>query len=67
MPASANGTWWSRWWTWRRSWILGTVAEGVEEPGQAARLRAINCDMLQGYVFSRPVPVAEFEQMLFGA
>ena len=46
---------------------LGTVAEGVEEPGQAARLRAINCDMLQGYVFSRPVPVAEFEQMLFGA
>ena len=45
---------------------LGTVAEGVEEPGQAARLRAINCDMLQGYVFSRPVPVAEFEQMLFG-
>ena len=45
---------------------LGTVAEGVEEPGQAARLRAIDCDMLQGYVFSRPVPVAEFEQMLFG-
>lgn len=45
---------------------LGTVAEGVEEPGQAARLRAIDCDMLQGYVFSRPVPVAEFERMLLG-
>ena len=45
---------------------LDTVAEGVEEPGQASRLRDMECDMLQGYVFSRPVPVAEFEQMLFG-
>ncbi|WP_199519262.1 bifunctional diguanylate cyclase/phosphodiesterase [Gordonibacter sp. 28C] len=45
---------------------LNTVAEGVEEPGQAVRLRSMDCDMLQGYVFSRPVTVAEFEKMLFG-
>ena len=41
-----------------------TVAEGVEEPGQVERLRAMNCDLLQGYVFSRPVPQPEFERML---
>lgn len=45
---------------------METVAEGVEEPGQASRLRAMQCDMLQGYVFSRPVPVDEFEKLLFG-
>ena len=45
---------------------LDTVAEGVEWVGQADRLRAMGCDMLQGYVFSRPVPVAEFEKLLFG-
>lgn len=45
---------------------METVAEGVEEPGQASRLRAIQCDMLQGYVFSRPLPVNEFEKLLFG-
>lgn len=41
-----------------------TVAEGVEEPSQVDRLRAMACDLVQGYVFSRPVPVAEFERML---
>lgn len=45
---------------------METVAEGVEEAGQASRLRAMQCDMLQGYVFSRPVPVDEFEKLLFG-
>lgn len=45
---------------------MKTVAEGVEEAGQASRLRAMQCDMLQGYVFSRPVPVDEFEKLLFG-
>lgn len=42
-----------------------TVAEGVEEWGQVDRLRAMLCDMVQGYVFSRPVPLGEFERMLF--
>lgn len=44
---------------------LRTVAEGVEEPSQVDRLRAMHCDMLQGYVFSRPVPIEEFEHLLF--
>ena len=43
-----------------------TVAEGVEEWDQVDRLRAMRCDMVQGYVFSHPVPLGEFERMLFG-
>jgi EAL domain-containing protein (putative c-di-GMP-specific phosphodiesterase class I) len=34
---------------------LQTVAEGIEEPEQAARLREIGCDYGQGYLYSRPV------------
>ena len=44
---------------------METVAEGIEERGQVDRLRAMLCDMVQGYVFSRPVPVDQFERMLF--
>jgi diguanylate cyclase (GGDEF)-like protein len=32
------------------------VAEGVEEPLVAERLRAIGCDLAQGYLYARPVP-----------
>lgn len=46
---------------------LGTVAEGVEEPSQVERLRKTECDLLQGYVFARPMPIPDFEEMLFGA
>jgi len=35
---------------------LLVVAEGVETPLQLARLREINCDHGQGYVFGRPRP-----------
>lgn len=31
------------------------VAEGVETPDQAARLAAQRCDLLQGYLFARPL------------
>ncbi len=33
----------------------GVVAEGVEERAQVTKLRALNCDCMQGYFFSRPV------------
>lgn len=38
-----------------RSLGLGVVAEGVENRSQLERLRALNCDKAQGFMFSRPV------------
>ncbi len=35
---------------------LRAVAEGVETPEQAERLRAMDCEYAQGYRFSHPVP-----------
>jgi EAL domain-containing protein (putative c-di-GMP-specific phosphodiesterase class I) len=43
---------------------LTVVAEGVESAGQLALLAEQGCDAMQGYYFSRPVPAAEFGQML---
>jgi len=37
------------------------VAEGVAEPEQAAYLRRLRCDLIQGFQLSRPLPAAEFE------
>ncbi len=41
-----------------------TVAEGVEEAGQAAQLRALGCEQGQGYYFSRPVAPEAMEGVL---
>lgn len=38
---------------------LSTVAEGVETRGQMDYLAARRCDLAQGFLFSRPLPVAE--------
>jgi len=43
---------------------LNVIAEGVETEGQLEFLRSHGCDEMQGYFFSRPVPVGDFEQML---
>jgi len=43
---------------------LGVIAEGVEHLDQLAFLRAEHCDQAQGYVLSRPMPVAELTRML---
>lgn len=40
---------------------MATVAEGVERREQVDFLRAVGCDAVQGYYFSRPVPLSEFE------
>ncbi|MGK2915248.1 MAG: putative bifunctional diguanylate cyclase/phosphodiesterase [Porticoccaceae bacterium] len=45
---------------------LRTVAEGVESVAQAEFLRAIGCTHHQGYLYSRPLPVAQFEQTFAG-
>ncbi len=38
---------------------LPTVAEGIETPAQMEALRAMGCDIGQGYLFSHPLPLAE--------
>lgn len=43
---------------------LKVVAEGVETEAQAVYLRDKGCDLLQGYLFSRPLPAAELELLL---
>lgn len=38
---------------------MSVTAEGVETEEQSAFLRATGCDTLQGYFFSRPLPIQE--------
>ncbi len=47
-----------------RSLGLRVVAEGVETEAVAAELRAMNCDLVQGYHFGRPLPAAEFRRLI---
>lgn len=43
---------------------LRVVAEGVETREQLKRLRILGCEELQGYLFSRPLPLVEIEKLL---
>lgn len=43
---------------------LVVVAEGVENAEHLRLLRELECDMGQGYYFSRPVPADEFEKLM---
>lgn len=43
---------------------LEVVAEGVETDAQHQFLKDNGCDVMQGYLFSRPVPAKELESML---
>ncbi len=40
------------------------VAEGVETTQEATILSALKCDYAQGYLYSRPLPVEDFEALL---
>jgi len=44
-----------------RALNLRVVAEGVETEAQLAFLRRENCEVVQGFLHSKPVPAAEFE------
>ena len=46
---------------------LGVIAEGVETQAQFDYLKSQDCELFQGYLFSKPVPVAEFDQLVLNA
>jgi diguanylate cyclase (GGDEF)-like protein/PAS domain S-box-containing protein len=43
---------------------LRVIAEGVETEAQLAYLQKHDCDEMQGFYFSRPLPAIEFAQLL---
>jgi EAL domain-containing protein (putative c-di-GMP-specific phosphodiesterase class I) len=43
------------------------IAEGVAEAEQAAFLRRLRCDMMQGFHLSRPLRASEFVEFVRGA
>jgi EAL domain-containing protein (putative c-di-GMP-specific phosphodiesterase class I) len=45
---------------------LKVVAEGIETEEAAARLRNFGCDIAQGYLYAKPMPLAAFEIWLEG-
>jgi len=43
---------------------LGTVAEGIETPGELRVMRRIGCQAGQGYLFQRPIPSERFLEFM---
>ncbi|MEV0903020.1 EAL domain-containing protein [Actinoplanes sp. NPDC049802] len=50
-----------------RSLSMSTIAEGVEELSDWYALKAAGCPAVQGYLFSKPLPGAEFDQLLWAS
>lgn len=44
---------------------MKTVSEGVEKDWQIEFLREAKCDMVQGFIFSKPVSMEKYEEMAF--
>ncbi|MGL5035120.1 MAG: two-component system response regulator [Microcystaceae cyanobacterium] len=43
---------------------MNTIAEGIETASQRSVLRELNCELMQGYWFSRPLPEAQMSEFL---
>ena len=38
------------------------LAEGAESKKQVDRLRDLGCEVIQGYYYSKPIPIAEYDE-----
>jgi diguanylate cyclase (GGDEF)-like protein len=47
-----------------KNFHLHVIAEGVETKAQASLLKHYGCMAYQGYLFSKPVPIEQFEELL---
>jgi len=45
---------------------VATVAEGVESVAQVSRLRELGCDIAQGFLYARPMPLDALESWIAG-
>lgn len=43
---------------------MSTIAEGIEKTGQAEVLKSLGVDLCQGFLYSRPLPPAEFHRLI---
>ncbi|MDH3742791.1 MAG: EAL domain-containing protein, partial [Hyphomicrobiales bacterium] len=41
---------------------LKVVAEGVETPEQAKLIHLLGCELLQGFFFAKPMPIAQLRE-----
>jgi len=46
---------------------LLVVAEGVEDAATLEALRALRCDLAQGFLFAKPMPAAQIEEWVVAA
>jgi diguanylate cyclase (GGDEF)-like protein len=46
---------------------MSLVAEGVETEAQAGHLRVLGCQQAQGYLYSKPLPQADFSRLVAAA
>ncbi|MBQ8927233.1 MAG: bifunctional diguanylate cyclase/phosphodiesterase [Oscillospiraceae bacterium] len=47
-----------------KSMDIETIAEGVEFKGQAAMLKEMGCDYIQGYLYGKPMTAEDFQRRL---
>ena len=45
---------------------FNVISEGVEDEAQLEALKEIGCDLIQGFVWGRPLPVEEAEKLVLG-
>ena len=43
---------------------IRVISEGIETIEQCDFLTNIGCDMVQGYLFAKPMPISEFEKIV---